>query len=195
MVWNGDWEMDEYLEHVRTAGYEALLGFNEPDGEGTNHLSVDDALALWPRLEATGLRLGGPACAEVTPWLDEFMAKAKAQGRRVDFVCAHWYGDITKPDPVGDLRFFLEAFWKEFRLPIWLTEFSGANIWDRTPTVEDNARFVAEAIPMLESLPFLERYAWFAPLSPATDRNYPTVALCRPDGSFTPVGTAYREAG
>jgi len=193
MVWNGASAGDEDFAHVKTAGYGALLGFNEPDLDGQANMTVDEAAEYWPRLEATGLRLGSPAPAE-SPWLHEFMAKAGTRGLRVDFLCLHWYGDITKPDPVGGLRGFLEGYWERYRLPVWLTEFSGSAMWGKVPSVEDNARFAAESVEMLESLPFLERYAWFAPLVPADDDFGPTVALCAPDGSLTPVGLAWRAA-
>ncbi|WP_246262869.1 glycosyl hydrolase, partial [Arthrobacter mobilis] len=62
-----------------------LLGFNEPDHRAQANMSVDEAIRLWPRLQQTGLRLGSPATVSVTsPWLKDFMAKAKARGLRVD---------------------------------------------------------------------------------------------------------------
>ncbi|WP_246262761.1 glycosyl hydrolase, partial [Arthrobacter mobilis] len=66
-------------------GARHLLGFNEPDHRAQANMSVDEAIRLWPKLEQTGLRLGSPATVSVTsPWLKEFMAKAKARGLRVD---------------------------------------------------------------------------------------------------------------
>ena len=193
MIWNGAFASVENLAHVKTAGYKALLGFNEPDLDGHANMTVDEAVEYWPKLEATGLRLGSPA-PSVSPWLHEFMAKAGSRRLRVDFLCLHWYGDILKPDPVGDFRRFLERHCERYRLPIWLTEFSGPAVPGRIPSVDDNARFAAESVAMLESLPFVECYAWFAPLVPADDDFVPTVALCAPDGSLTPVGLAWRVA-
>ncbi len=40
-----------------------LLGFNEPDMSSQSNMTVSDALRLWPRLMATGMRLGSPAVA------------------------------------------------------------------------------------------------------------------------------------
>ena len=40
-----------------------LLGFNEPDLAEQANMTVEKALELWPRLEATGMRLGSPAVA------------------------------------------------------------------------------------------------------------------------------------
>ncbi|MDQ0820530.1 hypothetical protein QFZ79_002822 [Arthrobacter sp. V4I6] len=67
-----------------------LLGFNEPDHRAQANMSVDEAIRLWPKLVATGLRLGSPAPAGTDSlWLESFMAKAK--GLRVDFVTMHRY--------------------------------------------------------------------------------------------------------
>ena len=196
MMWSGKHVTDENLALVKSNGYKVLLGFNEPDGEGQANMSVAEAIALWPKLEATGCRLGSPGTTTGAPWLDEFMAEAKKRNLRVDILCLHWYGDITKPDPVGDLKKYLERYWEKYHLPIWLTEYSGAD-FDyhlRKTTVEDNAKFARESIEMLEKLPFVERYAWFAPLVSSHDRQYPTVRMIKKDRTFTPVGLAWRSA-
>ena len=97
------------------------------------------------KLEATGLRLGSPATTTGSPWLDQFMTEAKTKNLRVDFLCLHWYGDITASDPVGDLQKYLQRYWDRYHLPIWLTEFSGADFsfHHRRTTVTDNAQFAA----------------------------------------------------
>lgn len=196
MVWGRHNVNDADLAEVKVAGYPALLAFNEPDGKGQADMSVAEAIALWPRLEATGLRLGSPGTTTGARWLDEFMAEARAKGLRVDFICLHWYGDITTDDPVGGLRRYLEKYWERYHLPIWLTEYSGADFdyHRRRTTVEDNTRFAAGSVAMMESLPFVERYAWFTPLSRPGDGAYGTVGLCRPDGTLTSVGVAFRDA-
>ena len=40
-----------------------LLGFNEPEREKQANMTVEEALELWPKLEATKMRLGSPAPA------------------------------------------------------------------------------------------------------------------------------------
>jgi len=196
MIWDDYHATDEALADLKSSGYKALLAFNEPDGKGQADMTVAEAIALWPKLEATGLRLGSPGTRTGDPWLDEFMEEARARNFRVDFLCLHWYGDITRPDPIGDLRRYLEGYWEKYRLPIWLTEYSGADFKYhlRKTTQEDNARFARESIELLETLPFVERYAWYAPLVSRRDRNYSKVGLCRWDGAFTPVGLAWRAA-
>src|SRR6267378_5917150 len=96
---------------------------------------------------ATGMRLGSPATKTAAKWLDDFMAEVKQKNLRVDFLCLHWYGDITKPNAVESLQQYLQGYWERYHLPIWLTEFSGADFdyHKRKTTVQDNAAFAADA--------------------------------------------------
>jgi len=192
--WAGDVEAD--LHTAVLSGAKELLAFNEPDSSTEGNVTVDQAIAVWPELEATGLRLGSPATTTGSPWLDRFMEQAKARHLRVDFLCLHWYGDITAPDPVGDLRQYLQGYWDRYHLPIWLTEFAGADFsfHMRRTTVEDNANFAAAAAAMLEKLPFVERYAWFGTAWTPDSRDYPTSGLYdNATHSLTPVGKAWRQ--
>ena len=82
---------DATIKQAESEGKAAdtLLTFNEPDQAGQANMSVSDALAAWPQLEATGMRLGAPAVSYGgdTPggWLDQFMtgAKQKLIGRAI----------------------------------------------------------------------------------------------------------------
>ncbi|UCC69568.1 MAG: RNA polymerase [Armatimonadota bacterium] len=197
MIWGESNVSDEALAGVKAGGYSALLGFNEPDSRGQANISVARAIELWPKLMATGLSLGSPGTTQGARWLDEFMEEADRRGYRVDFICLHWYDDITRPDAVENLRRYLTRYWERYKRPLWLTEFSGGD-WEwcsrRPVTFEDNARFAREVIPMLESLPFVERYAWFSSKVTPSDRYYPTTGLYESADKITVVGAAYRDA-
>jgi len=97
---------------------------------------------------------------------------------------------------VDHLRDFLVENWKRYDKPIWLTEFSGSSgawlkLHSPPVTVEKNAAFVRKAIPMLESLPFVERYAWFE--LKWNRKPWAHVALIDPKtGQPTLTGDAYR---
>ena len=59
-----------------------VLGFNEPELESQAIMTVDEAIALWPKLEEIGVPLGSPAPAGLNNgWLEEFMTKL--DGNRV----------------------------------------------------------------------------------------------------------------
>lgn len=196
MIWGATSVTDGNLAQAKRDG-SVLLGFNEPDlGEQAN-MSVEQALGLWPRLQATGMRLGSPVVAfggdKAGGWLDRFMAGARARGYRVDFIALHWYGSDFRADAAaGHLRGYLEAVHQRYKLPIWLTEYSLINFSGspKFPTGAQQAAFVRSSTAMLGSLSFVERYAWFS--LPAT-RDAGT-GLYRDNGTPTEAGTAYRSA-
>lgn len=145
----------------------ALLGFNEPDNRepAGSEMSVAEAVALWPRLEAYGLRLGSPATQQHNTlgrgsWQRRFMNEVERRGLRVDFMAVHYY---SRDGDVAAFRRWLEAVYAEYRRPVWVTEFAMID-WSRPSAAshEANAVFARDAIEMMEELPFVERHAWFA---------------------------------
>jgi RNA polymerase sigma factor (sigma-70 family) len=172
-----------------------LLGFNEPDMGGQANMTVAQALSLWPRLQATGMRLGSPSVAYGgdTPggWLDRFMSGAAQQGYRVDFITLHWYGSDFGSAAVGQLRSYLQAVYNRYHKPIWLTEYALINFGSgqRYPTQAQQAAFVTGSTAMLDSLSYVERYAWFALPSKGNDTGLYTNGT-----TPTQVGLAYRAA-
>jgi putative glycosyl hydrolase len=177
-----------------------LLGFNEPDFKDQSNLSVDAALDLWPKLEATGLRLGGPAVAaganQEGQWLDLFMDGAKQRGYRVDFIPLHWYGaDFDPTRATSQLRSYIESTHAKYHKPIWVTEYALINFAGspRLPTPKVQAEFVKKSTAMLERLSYVERYAWFA--FPTSTDGTDGTGLYRPGGLPTVPGKAYRVAG
>jgi len=131
-----------------------FLGFNEPMSEKQGDLSVDEAIALWPKAQMMGLRLGSP-CSDggtISAWLKEFMNKANAKGYRVDYICLHCY---IKKDAKG-LRDLLFSEYQKYGKPIWLTEFNA-----RLESIEEEKKFISEITKLLEEAPFVERYAYF----------------------------------
>lgn len=116
----------------------ALLGFNEPDGGSGQHqaaMSVAEAVALWPQLEARGLRLGSPATTQAgtlgrNSWQRRFMDEVEARGLRVDFMAVHYY---SKTGSIAEFRNWLIAVHREYRRPIWVTEFAHIDWRRRAP--------------------------------------------------------------
>ncbi|MFC0526996.1 sigma-70 family RNA polymerase sigma factor [Phytohabitans kaempferiae] len=194
MIWGAKDVNDSALAAAKAAG-PYLLAFNEPDLDGQANMSVEQALELWPRLQATGSKLSSPAVAfggaDPGGWLDRFMSGAKSRGYRVDFVALHWYGgDFTTANAVDQLRRYLQAVYDRYKKPIWLTEFalidfSGGGV--RFPSQAQQAAFLTAAAKMLGGLSFLHRYAWFG--LPATDKDQS--GLFRSGTSPTAVGRAF----
>lgn len=149
-----------------------VLSFNEPDGEDQSNLTVEKALERYPAILKTGLRVGSPACKESQwkNWLADFMAGCEARGYRVDFIAIHWYdwgnwGSTKDPSPtnidamVNRFKKDIDNCYAKYGLPIWITEFNANK--NRLPEIQ--VRFLEKAIPMLESHPHVERYAYFQP--------------------------------
>lgn len=198
MIWGADATEPETVQEAAKHG-RVLLGFNEPDRTDQANLSVEQALDLWPRLMTTGQRLGSPAPAAHAPdegaWLARFLAGAAARGYRVDFITLHWYGtDFDSGRAVAQLRAYLEATHDRYGLPIWLTEYALTDFsgHPRYPTPAQQAAFVMASTAMLERLPYVERYAWFALPSNGTDAD---TGLYLKGATATGVGAAYRRAG
>ena len=197
MIWGASSADAATIARAKASG-RTLLGFNEPDLAGQAEMTVEQALELWPRLEATGMRLGAPAVAygADTPggWLDRFMAGAQARGHRVDFIPVHWYGGDFRSGPATDqLKSYLQRTHARYGKPIWLTEYAlmrfGPTVY---PGAAEQAAFVRSSTAMLAGLSFVERYAWFSLATP--DEGGDGTGLYRPDGTPTAAGAAYRTA-
>jgi hypothetical protein len=194
MIWGPGSVNAATLSQAKQEG-NILLGFNEPDMTSQSNMTVSQALSLWPQLMATGMRLGSPAVADdaATPggWLDSFMRGAAARGYRVNFITVHWYGaDFATAAAVSQLESYLQAIHARYHLPIWLTEFALANFGGSPsfPTEGQQAAFLTAATAMLQRLPYVQRYAWFALPSSATDGS---TGLFRSGAVATRVGRAF----
>jgi len=197
MFWSGEFVTARNIELVQKSDARAVLGFNEPDHGGQSMMTVDECLDLWPQLMVLKQRLGSPGPAGYQ-WLEKFMPEAKARGLRVDFVCIHLYPDFTDPGAVDGVEKILNDVHQKYGLPIWLTEFGAVDVkaWHqprhRAPTPEKARLFVKKLLPMLERLPFLERYAWY--IDVATNEYSPGSIFSPQRQKLTPLGMIFRDA-
>jgi hypothetical protein len=198
MIWGAGSVTSANLDEVKHEG-RYLLGFNEPDNPGQSNMTATQALNLWPQLMATGMRLGSPAvatnAATAGDWLDQFMKGAKARHYRVNFIAVHWYGgDFATHAAVQQLESYLKAIHARYKRPIWLTEFALISFAGSTPafpTPGQQAAFLTAATKMLESLPYLQRYAWFALPATTGQNGDGSAGLFRPGAVPTTTGRAF----
>ena len=183
--------IDELSAEASAGTAKCLLGFNEPDHKDQANLPVARALEGWPYLMKTGLRLGSPAPAQPDgPWMQAFMAGAKAKGYRIDFVCIHSYGGPNVAALVNRLRKIHTLYGK----PLWITEFAVADWKAKSPQENRYSpavvlRFMKAVLPALDKLDFVERYAWF---SGSPDSGpLASSALFKKDGTLTELGRFY----
>ncbi|PIV97625.1 MAG: hypothetical protein COZ16_08640 [Flavobacteriaceae bacterium CG_4_10_14_3_um_filter_31_253] len=176
-----------------------VMAFNEPDdcsaqsGKQRNMCKIDVATGYYRNLMKTGMRIVSPGGREEAPsgWLQNFYDKATAEDLRIDVIAVHWYDWGSNPasnkNPTAVQVFnrfknYLTSVHNRFGKPIWITEFN-ANI-NRSNAI--NLEFMKLALPYLESLDYVERYAWFQPFSNVAsyyDEN----------NTLTNVGTYYKE--
>jgi hypothetical protein len=183
-----------------------VLGFNESDncngesGQFNNLCQPAVAVAYYEALMGTGVRLGSPAPREEGPtgWLLEFNRIAKQRDVRFDFVAVHWYdwgsGPANSPnanpqDIFNRFKAYLANVYRIYQLPIWITEFN-ANP-NRSNVIQEE--FLKLALPYLESLEYVERYAYFQPNpNNANPANNPGRSdFFDADGNLTNIGQVY----
>jgi hypothetical protein len=191
MIWGREHVTETGLSDLK--GEEVILGFNEPDERSQSALSVDEAIALWPELMATGARLGSPATT--TPgtlgkqsWLGRFMEQADDAELRVDFIAVHYYS-INKD--IDAFEAFLNKTYAAYGRPIWVTEWALVD-WSNPDrfSFQETASFFSEAAQMLDDLAFVERHAWFGLYDEMDGWNINT-HLIDGNGALTEVGKAY----
>jgi hypothetical protein len=196
MIWSHSNVTESELAAAKQSGSGVLLGFNEPNVHNQSNMTVEQAIADWPKLESTGLRLGSPAVGtgeDMNPdgWLARFMAQVKAKGLRVDFICLHPYQSNFDPEKaVQDLKAELEYVHNAYHLPIWVTEYGLAN-WDTNadPGAQSAASFAISSAALMDHLSYVERYAWYS-LIP----NQGSLSLLNSDGSLNDIGKAWAAA-
>jgi autotransporter-associated beta strand protein len=168
-----------------------VLGYNEPDNPvedaytSLGNGSVDAAIAAWPELLASGLRLGSPAVTDGgLAWLYEFIDKADAAKLRVDFVAVHFYRCGYSAQQLYD---WLYAIHLRTGRKLWVTEFNNGANWTSCadPTFAQNATAIASFIEMMDNAPFIERYAVYSAVEDV--RRMVDTA-----GNLTPAGVNYQ---
>ncbi len=196
MIWGAKQVTASDLATAKRSSRGELLGFNEPDRPDQANLTPQQACDLWPRLQATGLRLGAPAVswgADVRGgWLDRFMSCVRQRNLRVDFIPLHFYSS-NYSSATKDLKRYITATHARYGKPVWITEYAlldfGAGRPQATPAQQ--SAFVRTSTAMMNRLPYLERYAWFAL---EYDRAKLGTGLYDAKGQPTPWGREYRKA-
>lgn len=200
MFWGAGSVNDATIARVKQLKEEGkakyVLGFNEPDLAAEANMTVEQALALWPRLEEIGLPLVSPVTSYPSltegSWFVRFMDGAEARGLRVDHIAVHLY---VGNDPNTYIN-ALKAVYAKYQKPIWITEFAvrddntGGDLSKNRYSPIDILSFMQRLLPELEKLDFVYRYTWFHP-SPTMAGLYPC-ALFDANGKLTILGEYYR---
>lgn len=199
-----DWVDREYVTQHHHEGWPSIeavgentgsaniLANNEPENKADNREhpnSVEEVLANWPQMMATGRRLGSPAVAGDYNWLYEFIDSVDARGWRCDFIAVHAYWYADQPGWKSQLEGISKRCGGR---PIWITEMNyGANWtnWPGSDTKGTDANYAIQLQHMgpildyLNDAPYIERYAY-----------YNNVQDCRyaiAGDKLTPIGEKY----
>ncbi|XP_006453985.1 hypothetical protein AGABI2DRAFT_189310 [Agaricus bisporus var. bisporus H97] len=183
MQW-GSGNIDKLANTISTQGADIVLGFNEPDFADEANIPAKEAAGLWMQfiepLKQKDVKLGGPAVTAAPsgkPWLSEFLAECN--NCTIDFLPLHWYGSGTE----GFFNYIWDMHSTFPQFPIWITEF--AEISDNATVVLD---FMNQTINYLDSLDWVERYAWFGFFRPEKDLHS---NMLREDGGLNDLGKLY----
>ncbi|KAF7314484.1 Glycosyl hydrolase 53-domain-containing protein [Mycena kentingensis (nom. inval.)] len=177
---------------VKGLGAKTLLAFNEPDFAEQSNMNATFAAQLWMQyiepLKADGVRLGAPAVSSGgsgKPWLEEFMGACTKC--TIDFIPIHWYGE-----GVGGFTDYLYQINGAYNKTIWVTEWAETS--NNDSVVLD---FLNATTTMLDSLEWVERYAWFGyfvralrQIDGAAGSNY----LLDVNGDLNAAGQVYVDA-
>ncbi len=185
--WGLHWPSNSTIINQKNVSH--LIGYNEPDHTEQSNISVDAAVAQWPELMKTGLRLGAPATTDFN-WLYDFMNKCKSKNYRVDYVVIHAYwGALTPQQWYSQLK---EVYTKTGR-PIWIKEWNNGATWTTeswpsgwAEAYEKQKKELAAILNVMDTAHFVERYSiynWVGWKRMVIDDS----------GNNTPAGDMYRD--
>jgi uncharacterized repeat protein (TIGR02543 family) len=129
-----------------------VLGFNEPDHTDQANCTPEQAIAQWPELFKSGLRLGSPAPDAIRKdWLRRFLALADSLNYRVDFVAAHMYWNSQTGQGLYDGITSACRDLYDGR-PMWITEMNnGANWTTESWPTASGTKLDADFNPILDA--------------------------------------------
>jgi len=187
MLWGLD-GVSAWADKAQSAidsGCTALLGFNEPDLPSQANIPYAEAATAW----ATNMNpfsgkatLVSPAvtnselAGEGLAWLSSFLDACT--DCQIDVLSFHWYGGADAEGFKNHTQAVYELGNKEKNL--WITEFAVDGASDA-----EQAAFLNEVMPWLDSQEYVERYAFFGALQDI---------LVSDSGVLTTAGTAYNSA-
>lgn len=189
MIWGWRDDYPAAYQAIRDQQADAVMGVNEPDHCDQACMNPDQGVYLWKKTAeaAAGKRLVSPAVASNYGWLDQWWAKAQAQGLRMpDVVAVHTYPNMGNPSQAAQqVLGLVDWVAQRYGRPVWLTEFGACG-----GSEQGAVQFIKEVVAGLEARPHVERYAWFSDAPAACYKP-----LFDGRGQITWLGQAYRDAG
>lgn len=196
MLWstNRGHDGNQFLNQAR--GAKVVLGFNEPERSDQANMSPAEAARAWKQyiepLRAQGTRLGSPAIASTDQglnWLLQFLSELNKVGGRIDFLALHWYGRGVD-NFIGWITYVRQRTGNQY--PVWVTEFACTSWNPSQPvSVQEASDFMRQSVSRLNSLNWVERYAWFGAQHRPDAALGSASSLISPNGGLTQLGRDY----
>jgi hypothetical protein len=169
-----------------------VLGFNEPDGsgsEGGSNVTPARAAARWIQdiepLRQYGIKLGAPAVTGSSrgfTWLQNWLAACNG-GCNPDFMVVHYYGGFGNiASDIGQMNATY------FPLPIWVTEFA-----DSHDTLASSQSNYQTTISYFDRIP-IERYSYFGAFRSDVSNVGTNATFLDQCGRLTDIGAWYMNA-
>lgn len=143
--------------------YERILGFNKPDDEGPNILTVETAINRWELLDEMNVPMVSPSAIDPAgSWMQDFMQGVDKKCLRVDWIAVHWHGGKSLHNFQTKMKQIHSMYGNR---PLLLTEFSVVDgktqyhEFNRI-TEKDVLGFMKQALPWLQTQDWIAGYAW-----------------------------------
>lgn len=209
---------DEVRTSWKNANAQFLLGYNEPDAGNGKHnhpheVSPADAAAAWPKVQAlaaamsppltlvspsiaSGQESGGADCWDAdgrSTWLDDFFGNCTDVVEDCDPALIKYIGMHDYHGSVDVLQRKVDGAAKLYGRKVWITEIA-ITLWGSPPSMDDQAAYMKDLLPYLDSSENVFRYVWFTARNPPNGQNGGSNLLAT-DGSPTvsALGEIYRD--
>ncbi len=170
-----------------------ILAQNEPDVPSQANEDPITAAKVWlqylAKYQDQGVKVSSPAIAWDTTWLQQFFDVLAANGRDVDFIAVHFYGDYNDLAIFQNYIQFIRAKWGK---PIWITEYGVRQ--QENPTMNQTAQFYNTATQWMQQQTYIQRAAYFgAYATNGLPDGYITQynSFFLPNGTWTAMGQSF----
>lgn len=152
---DGEWTRN--AKKAIEKGATHFIGFGETHTDNDKlFMTPNDAVTLWlEKLQpyTNKVKVSAPSTLQTGhEWLQEFLDKSEARGCDVGFLAIHWFWKCT------EYKDFQSNVEKGIAMakgkPVWIDNF------ECTGSEEEQIAFLDKAVPYLESLDGIERYAY-----------------------------------
>jgi hypothetical protein len=181
-----------------------IFTFNEPDVSSQSDMSVTQAIAAWPEVEADsdGKMIGAPDVAGDLvagdgTWLAAFVSDANSNGYAVNFLALHAYPDGNETTTAAQVSSFENYITGVHNLypsyPVVVNEFALANrtTWNGANITDaEQVAFMDNVIPWMESQSWIIGYSWYEAYNGGYNSD-----LLDGSGALSDIGTAFSILG